>query len=164
MILERVKGPYTPCWLRLRLSVQWLLRPNSQSLTGRYSRQPYAIVDYIPQSGTKNLASVGRCYHSLAHRQIRNMTAYMCEVSLLFSLVLTCIHFSLCRMCTEKSTHKVHTCLEYLGVCPLVRIGIPDPLSRKRVCPSPGTQVVRGHTRQRVGGGEVPIRTTGEKS
>ncbi len=29
----------------------------------------------------------------------------------------------------------VHIYLEYQSVCPLVRIGTPHPLSRKRVCP-----------------------------
>ncbi len=56
--------------------------------------------------------------------------------------------------------------LEYHSVCPLVRVGTPHPLSRKRVCslpPEPGG----GHTRLRVrwlGGGMVPIRTIGEKA
>ncbi len=55
--------------------------------------------------------------------------------------------------------HKIHICLEYHSVCPLVGIVTPHPLSRKRVCPDPG-----GHPRLRVGGGGgVLIQTTGQK-
>jgi hypothetical protein len=32
--------------------------------------------------------------------------------------------------------------LEYQSVCSLVRIGSPRPLSRKRVCPPPGTNIL----------------------
>ncbi len=39
----------------------------------------------------------------------------------------------------------------------------PHPLSRKRVCPSPWSQRGGKHAPQGVGGGRVPIRTTGEK-
>ncbi len=69
------------------------------------------------------------------------------------------------RICgLESRHHNEHIYLVYNSVCPLVRIGTPHSLSRKRVCPSPtepkGGRV--GHTRQGVRGG-VPIRRTGEK-
>ncbi len=38
-------------------------------------------------------------------------------------------------------------------------LGLPRPLSRKRLCPSPGTK-----SRLRVRGRGVPIRTIGEKA
>jgi hypothetical protein len=40
------------------------LRQNSNSLTGVYSRQPYATVDYVPKSRTKNLVLEGSSYWS----------------------------------------------------------------------------------------------------
>ncbi len=48
--------------------------------------------------------------------------------------------------------HKVLLNQEYTNVCPLVRIGTPHPLSRKRVCP-PRTK----NGRVRKGGGGCPI-------
>jgi hypothetical protein len=55
----------------------------------------------------------------------------------------------------EPLIHKVHKYLEYHSVCPLVRIETPPhPLSRKRVCPPPGT----------TGGGGETVRTTGVKA
>ncbi len=36
--------------------------------------------------------------------------------------------------------HKIHIYQEYHSVCPLVRIGSAQPLSRKRVCLSPRNQ------------------------
>jgi hypothetical protein len=67
--------------------------------------------------------------------------------------------------------HKVHIYLEYHSVCPLVRIGTrpPTPLPQASVyhllvhhwcVPHPGTK--GGDNRLRGGG--VPIRTTGEKA
>ncbi len=44
--------------------------------------------------------------------------------------------------------HKVNIYLEYHSVCPLVRIGTPHPLSRKRMCPPPLNQ--RGGTCTRL--------------
>jgi hypothetical protein len=42
-----------------------------------------------------------------------------------------------CKMCfadfQDWLFHKVHMYLENLCVCPFVRIGTPDPISRKRV-------------------------------
>ncbi len=52
--------------------------------------------------------------------------------------------------------------LEYNSVCPLVRIGSPSPLSRKRVCP-PRYQR-GGNTRLRVRGWREPSLTTGAKA
>jgi hypothetical protein len=47
--------------------------------------------------------------------------------------------------------------LEYHSVCPLVGIGTPHPLSRKRVCFPPGTKGGGGvHTRLRVRGWGSP--------
>ncbi len=45
------------------------LRLNSNSLTGGYSQQWHRVVDFIPQLGTKNLASggVGAEVGSLGH-------------------------------------------------------------------------------------------------
>jgi hypothetical protein len=45
-------------------------------------------------------------------------------------------------------------------------LGLPHPLSRKRVClPPPGTKEGVGYTLAcMLGGGGVPIRTTGEKA
>ncbi len=42
-------------------------------------------------------------------------------------------------------------------------LGLPQPLSRKRVCPLPESNG-GGHTRLRVGVGGVLIPTTGEKA
>jgi hypothetical protein len=60
--------------------------------------------------------------------------------------------------------HKAHIYLEYHSVCPLVPIGTPHPLYRKRVFSSPRTQSETRHTRLLVRGWGVPIRTTGEKA
>jgi hypothetical protein len=50
------------------------------------------------------------------------------------------------------------------NVCPLVRIGTPHPLSRKRVRP-PGTKGGRvAHSPVGEGDGGVPIPTTAEKA
>jgi hypothetical protein len=49
--------------------------------------------------------------------------------------------------------------IEYHSVCPLVGIGTPRPLFRKRVCPPPGTKGwdwVK-HTRLQVGGSQFGI-------
>jgi hypothetical protein len=59
----------------------------------------------------------------------------------------------------ENEKHKVHI-LEYHSVCPLVGIGTSHPLSRKRVCPPPGTK--RGHPCEGVG--ESQFQRTGEKA
>ncbi len=59
-----------------------------------------------------------------------------------------------------SSTH-----LEYHSVCPLVRIGTPHTLSRKRVSPPPGIKEAGGThspTGEGVGGG-VPIRRQQKK-
>ncbi len=52
---------YIPSMCRANLlerkHMQPYLQPNSQSLTGGYSRLWHKVVDYIPQSGAKNLAT-----------------------------------------------------------------------------------------------------------
>ncbi len=54
------------------------------------------------------------------------------------------------------SQHKVHICLEYHSVCPLVRIVPPPPTaSPAGECFLPGTKG-GGHTRLRVRGWEGP--------
>ncbi len=62
---------------------------------------------------------------------------------------------------SDALTHKVQ--LEYHSICPLVRIGTPQPFSSKPVC-THRNQRGGGHTRQRDKGGGVTIRTTGEKA
>ncbi len=66
-----------------------------------------------------------------------------------------------------SSDYKVHKYLEYHSVCPLVGIGIPHPLSPKRVCTSP-PWTKDGGTRSPAGDGlgspNSPIQTTGEKA
>ncbi len=53
----------------------------------------------------------------------------------------------------EGVQHKIHIYQEYHSVCPLVRIGSVQPLSRKRVCLSPRNQREGGTcTRLRVRG------------
>jgi hypothetical protein len=75
------------------------------------------------------------------------------------------LNFSTSHQAAAQS-HTIY--LEYHCVRPLVRIGLglPHPLSRKRVCPHPQTkgEGVGGHTRLRVRGWGSPIRTTGEKA
>jgi hypothetical protein len=58
----------------------------------------------------------------------------------------------------EATEHKVQLLyLEYHSVCPLVRFRNPPP-------PPPPEPKGGGHTRLRVRGGGVPIRTIGEKA
>jgi len=53
----------------------------------------------------------------------------------------------------SQSTHILY--IEYHSICLLVGIGTPQPLSRKRVCPSPPEPQGRGaHS---PAGGGVPI-------
>ncbi len=54
--------------------------------------------------------------------------------------------------------HKVRIYKEYHSVCPLVGIGTPPPLSRKRVFPSPPEPKGGGDTRLRVRGGWSQFR------
>jgi hypothetical protein len=53
--------------------------------------------------------------------------------------------------------------LEYHSVCPLVRVGISYPLSRKRVCPPQEPKEGDTLACERRGG-RVPTRTAGEKA
>jgi hypothetical protein len=59
----------------------------------------------------------------------------------------------------NMSNHKVRTYKEYHSVCPSSELGLSQPLSRQRVCPSPPETGGRGHTSLRVGGwGESQFR------
>jgi hypothetical protein len=63
------------------------------------------------------------------------------------------------------ATKYVHIYLEY--ICPLVRIGTPQPFSHKRVCPAapdPKGGGGAGHTRLLLRVWGIRIRTTGEKA
>ncbi len=60
-------------------------------------------------------------------------------------------------------TTKYHSIKSTTLYVPSSELGLPQPLSRKQVCP-PLNQRVGGHTRLRLGGGWVPIPTTGEKA
>jgi hypothetical protein len=60
-------------------------------------------------------------------------------------------------------SYKVHTCLEYPSVCPLVRIGTPTPSPASECVPPPEPK--GGHTCLRAGEGVgAPIRKTEEKT
>ncbi len=64
-----------------------------------------------------------------------------------------------------QSTYGIY--LEYNSVCPLVGIGTPHPLFRKRVCPPPDPKEGGGggkHTPAGEGVGESQLRTTQEKA
>jgi hypothetical protein len=54
--------------------------------------------------------------------------------------------------------HKVHTYIEYHSVRPLVGFGTSHPLSRQRVCPSPGTNGWGAHSPGSEGLGESQFR------
>ncbi len=52
-----------------------------------------------------------------------------------------------CGACSLLPQSTVRIQIEYHSVCPLVGIGTPPPLTRKRVCPSPPEPKGGGHTR-----------------
>jgi hypothetical protein len=54
----------------------------------------------------------------------------------------------------KKIHHKVHAYLEYRSVYPLVRIGNPPPLSRKRICPPEPERMDGTHSHACEGVGE----------
>jgi hypothetical protein len=91
--------------------------------------------DLIPDPGVKKAPDPGSGYSTL--------NCFPVPDSLIFVSQSTYIN-TVCRdpQCT---------------VCPIVGIGTPYPLFRKRVCPPPLA------TRLRVRGGGVPIPTTGEQ-
>ncbi len=63
---------------------------------------------------------------------------------------LSCVSGMVVFTIFKHLRHKIRMYKEYHSVCPLVGMGLSQPLSRQQVCPSPHNRGRVGHTRRGV--------------